>query len=680
LRNNLDGETSPYLLQHRDNPVHWQPWGPAALKQARAEDKPVLLSVGYAACHWCHVMAHESFENDDVAAVMNELFVNIKVDREERPDLDAIYQSALMLLGQQGGWPLTMFLTPDGQPFWGGTYFPSEAKYGRPGFPDVLRRVAEVYRQDPDAIAKNTGTLMQALAQMATPAPAEGRLEPSPALLDQIAGRIAREVDPVHGGIGTAPKFPQPYAFELLLRAWLRTGDETLRRAVDNTLRRMCQGGIYDHLGGGFARYSTDEKWLAPHFEKMLYDNAQLIGLLTLAWQATGEPLYAERVRESVGWLLREMIAAGGGFAATLDADSEGVEGKFYVWSYDDVCALLGEDAALFCRVYDVSPGGNWENTNIINRIDHPERLSGEDEARLATCRARLFAARAPRVRPGWDDKVLADWNGMTIAALTRAAAAFGEPAWQDAAVTAFDFVRTQMGDGANLHHSHRAGRSQHDGMLEDYAQMANAALELHQHTGEARFLAQARQWAETIEQRFLDQVHGGYFQSARDAGDLIARMKPSADNAVPSGNGMTAQLLVRLWLLTGEPDYRLRADALFDAFTGELARNFFPMTTFLNALDLMMQPVQVVIIGERAAPAVQAMLAAVHRACLPNLVLQVLAPGDSLPDGHPAAGKPAGAGPATAYVCVGQTCSLPVGDADGLAAALPQPPDRRAR
>ena len=372
--NRLGHETSPYLLQHRDNPVHWQPWDEAALAQAARDGKPILLSIGYAACHWCHVMAHESFEDPAIAALMNELYVSIKVDREERPDLDAIYQAALGLLGEHGGWPLTMFLTPAGEPFWGGTYFPPTAHYGRPGFGDVLRAIHDIYRREPEKVSQNTAALSGALQDMAS-RPGGGEI--GPALTDRVAQRLLAEVDPLHGGLGGAPKFPQTMALELLWRSYCRGGPATLRDAVLHTVERMCQGGIYDHLGGGFARYSTDERWLAPHFEKMLYDNALLLELLARLWQETREQLFARRAAETAGWVLRDMIAPEGGFASAWDADSEGEEGKFYVWSAAEIDALLGADAEAFKAAYDVHPGGNWEGKTILNRSHLAPGLRG---------------------------------------------------------------------------------------------------------------------------------------------------------------------------------------------------------------------------------------------------------------------------------------------------------------
>src|SRR5581483_3239746 len=397
-QNRLAHETSPYLLQHKDNPVAWWAWGPKALAEAKQTHKPILLSVGYAACHWCHVMAHESFEDRATAAVMNELFVNIKVDREERPDIDQIYMAALHLLGEHGGWPLTMFLTPKGEPFWGGTYFPNTSRYGKPAFTDVLRHVARIFREDQKSIDHNKTLLMQRLAAVPR---SEGRPTIGRAELDRAAVQLGGYIDQVHGGMKGAPKFPQPMLLEFLWRAGERTGEGRYFAAVNLTLERICQGGIYDHLGGGFSRYSVDERWLVPHFEKMLYDNAQLLELLALSHQRTGNALFRTRAIETVGWLTREMTTEGGAFCASLDADSEGEEGKFYVWSLDEIAKLLGsEDAAFFARHYDVTPGGNFEGHNILNRLAR-QAANADEETRLAILRARLLAERAKRVRPG---------------------------------------------------------------------------------------------------------------------------------------------------------------------------------------------------------------------------------------------------------------------------------------
>ena len=674
--NQLGAETSPYLLQHRDNPVHWRPWGEAAFAEARAADKPILLSVGYAACHWCHVMAHESFENPDIAAAMNERFVNIKVDREERPDVDSIYQAALALLGEHGGWPLTMFLTPDGEPFWGGTYFPPAPRFGRPGFTQVLHAIAEIYANDKERVAKNTTALKDGLGRLSQNLSGGGI---PLAVLDDVAQRLVREVDPANGGIGGAPKFPQPALLKLFWRAWHRNGDTALRDAVELSLTRMAQGGIYDHLGGGFARYAVDARWLVPHFEKMLYDNAQLLDLLTWLWQDSGKPLYEQRARETVGWLLREMIADAdgsgtapcGAFAATLDADSEGEEGKFYVWTDAEIDALLGDEADLFKAHYDVTPNGNWEGKTILNRLAETALADDDAEARLAACREILLAARAKRVRPGWDDKVLADWNGLMIAALVEAAAAFGEPAWHNAARRAFDFVRDTLQRDGRLFHAWRHGILKHPATLDDYANMATAALALYEAGGDPDDLAQAEAWTATLDRHYWDNDKGGYFLTADDTPDLILRSKTVYDNATPAGNGTMLAVLARLFYLTGKDAYRQRAEALTAAFSGELARNVFPLASLLNGVELTTAATQIVIVGTRGTPGTDALLAAVHRRCLPNRVLQVIAPDDTLPDGHPAAGKGQLDGKPTAYVCRGPSCSLPITDPNEFATTL---------
>ncbi len=658
-RNRLGEETSPYLLQHKDNPVHWQAWGEAALAAAKAEDKPILLSIGYAACHWCHVMAHESFENPAIAALMNDLFISIKVDREERPDLDAIYQHALALLGEQGGWPLTMFLSPDGEPFWGGTYFPPEPRWGRPGFAQVLQGVATTYRGEPEKVTKNVVALREALARLGQPEPGDGI---DPALFDRIAERLLREVDPLNGGIGTAPKFPQCGIFELLWRGWKRTRQAPFRDAVLRTLTTICQGGIYDHLGGGFARYSVDARWLAPHFEKMLYDNAELVDLLTLVWQEVRDPLYAQRIAETIGWLEREMLTAGGGFCSSLDADSEHEEGRFYVWSAAEIGAVLGDDAPVFKEFYDVTPGGNWEGHNILNRLRHPELMDGETEAVLAGCREKLFAVRAPRVRPGLDDKVLADWNGLLVAALAQAGVVFERADWLSLAERAFAFVESGMAaPEGRLFHSWRGGQARHPASVDDYANLCRAALALHEATQQVRYLERAEAWIAVLDRYYWDGVGGGYFFAADDTPGLIARAKTAADAAVPAGNGTLVGVLTRLALLTGDETYRDRAEAIIRAFGGELGRNFFPLATLINNAELALKPVQIVLVGEAGDPALAELRRAVHAVSLPRRVVQIVAPGEALPASHPAHGKTLVEGEAAAYVCEGPVCSSPI-------------------
>ena len=675
MRNALGQETSPYLLQHKDNPVHWQAWGTVAFEAARRENKPVLLSVGYAACHWCHVMAHESFESPDIAALMNRLYVNIKVDREERPDIDTIYQHALALLGQQGGWPLTMFLTPEAEPFWGGTYFPPDSRFGRPGFGDVLERIHHLFTTEPETVTQNKTALQRALEDLSRPDPNREAPHLDNAVLDKVATHLVGLVDFQHGGIRGAPKFPQCSLFALLWHAWARTGTEDFRNAVVVTLERMCQGGIYDHLGGGFARYATDEVWLAPHFEKMLYDNAQLVDLLVAAWQETRRRLFESRVRETIAWIGREMIAEGGAFAATLDADSEGEEGRFYVWTEAEIDDALGAEAAAFKDAYDVHPGGNWGGKTILNRSARPELGTEAEEAALSDARARLLAVRGARVRPGWDEKVLADWNGLMIAALAGAAAAFAEPGWLEMARRAFDFVAAEMADGERLWHSHCGGRARHTAFIDDYANMARAGLALHEATGEAPFLERAIAWVRTADTHYWDAEHGGYFFTADDAPTLIVRTRSATDNATPAGNGTMAGVLARLYYVTGEGRYRDRAQAVIDGFADELGRNVAGLTTLLNSFELLYGAIQIAIVGPTGDPATEALRRAVFESPTPGRIVTALEPGEALPLGHPAAGKSMLGGKPSAYVCVGPTCSLPITEPEALREALPRPP-----
>jgi uncharacterized protein YyaL (SSP411 family) len=672
MRNELDKETSPYLLQHADNPVHWQPWGTAALQRAKETNKPILLSVGYAACHWCHVMAHESFEDSATAAVMNEYFISIKVDREERPDIDTIYQSALALLGEQGGWPLTMFLTPDGTPFWGGTYFPPEARYGRPGFSTLLTRVAEVFKSEPAKVANNATAMREALSRMGQAS--TGDLIPTD-IADQVAERLLNEFDSTNGGIGTAPKFPHVPIFELVCRAGLRTDNAAMRDAVIFAMRKISQGGIYDHLRGGYARYSTDAQWLAPHFEKMLYDNAQLLTILLTVFNITNDSLFAERISETCDWVLAEMIADGGGFAATLDADSEGEEGRFYVWNEAEIDRVLGtdEDAAKFKMIYDVNATGNWEGKCILNRINHPEMEDAATETRLAAARNKLLDVRAGRVRPGWDDKVLADWNGLMITAVTRAGATFERADWIDAATRAFDFVRSrmQLPGTHRLVHSMRAGQQGGPATLDDYAGMITAALTLYEVAGDDGFLETALDWVRALCEHYADDVNGGFYLTADDASDLIVRTRGAHDGATPSGNGLIAAAFARLFALTGDDTYRTQAEDVIRAFSGEVEKNVFPLATLINANDLLTQAAQVVIIGRRSEAGTKAIITAAHRGVAPNLVLQVIAPEAALPSDHPASGKTQVSDKPTAYLCIGATCSLPYTDPQDLTDAL---------
>ncbi|MEQ9350832.1 MAG: thioredoxin domain-containing protein [Alphaproteobacteria bacterium] len=709
--NLLRHEASPYLLQHRDNPVHWRAWGPAALGEARASGKPILLSVGYAACHWCHVMAHESFEDPATAEVMNRHFVNIKVDREERPDLDQIHQQALSLLGEQGGWPLTLFLTAEAEPFFGGTYYPPQARWGRPGFRDVLEGIAHIHGQEPDKVQTNVAAIRQALHRINRPEPG------APLNADdrrRAADGLLAAMDLTNGGIGGAPKFPNVPQLLFLWREGRRSGEPALTNAVTRTLDALCQGGIYDHLAGGFARYATDDRWLVPHFEKMLYDNALLLELLAEAWAVTGSPLWRQRASETVAWLTREMSAPAvivadgqridGGFTAALDADAGGREGAHAVWSLDevrDVLAAAGRDLDLFARVDEVSAGGNWEGHTILHRRHEGGRRAGAggggrgdgelldaaSEAELALCREVLLQRRQTRVQPMRDHKVLADWNAMAIRALARAGAILDEPRWIARAEQAFAFVEAALQQDGGRRHSGAcdmadvmAGGAE-DGrwrvgpgaMLDDRAWLASAALALHQASGEADWLARAGTLADEALAHHADS-DGACFIDDHDAGDLTPRPKNAFDNPNPSGNGVLMDTLARLFWLTGDGARRDQADAIGRAFAGEARRNGFAHATVLDASARTESLTQVVVAGPPGAAA-DGLVAAVRRHGGGDVAWLRVKPDEALPAGHPACGKTGGgkSGAAAAYVCHGPVCGLPLEDATALTDQLAQ-------
>ena len=661
--NRLDSASSPYLLQHRSNPVHWWEWGPDAFAEARRLRKPVLISIGYAACHWCHVMAHESFEDPAVAQVMNELFVNIKVDREERPDVDHVYMSALHALGEQGGWPLTMFLTSEGEPFWGGTYFPKEPRFGRPGFVQVLREISRLYQAEPERIARNRDALKQHLAQ--TAAGDGGAL--TPVDLDRMGLRLTELIDQENGGLKGAPKFPNPPILEFLLRYARRARDGQARQRFLLSLERMALGGIHDHLGGGFARYSTDERWLAPHFEKMLYDNAQLLELYALGYAETGRALFRDAAEGIVAWLEREMTIPEGAFASSLDADSEGEEGRFYVWSLAEILEVLGEaDAAFFAKVYDISEHGNWEETNIPNRLISGE-APPEIEEQLASMRAKLLERRASRVRPGLDDKILADWNGLMIAALVRASPLLGRPEWIALAQRAYGFVAASMSRDRMLGHSWRGGALIFPGFALDHAAMMRAALALHETTGEASYRRDAETWRDVLLGEFMVEETGCLAMTAKGADPLVVRPQPIHDDAVPNANGVFAEALVRLAQITETPEDHQRASEILTRLVGLARPSPLGHTSILNALDLHLRGVSILVAGEGAEPLFEAAL----RVPYLDRSARRLRPGEVLDENHPARALAASAEGPRALVCAGMRCSLPVTDASALRAQV---------
>lgn len=683
--NELHRAASPYLLQHADNPVHWRIWSAEALRDARTLRKLILLSIGYAACHWCHVMAHESFEDAGTAAVMNELFVNIKVDREERPDIDHLYMTALQALGQRGGWPLTMFLTPDGEPFWGGTYFPKSDQYGRPAFVSVLKQVAEAFHAKPDAIAHNAEAVRQRLAQSAKEETGAGSFELTPAEMVDLASRVAKAFDPIDGGLSGAPKFPNAQVLEFLWRAGARSKLPLFRDLVELTLTKMSLGGIYDHLGGGYARYSTDARWLAPHFEKMLYDNAQILELLALGHSQSSGDLFRRRAIETVEWLRREMLHPCGAFCASLDADSDGVEGRFYVWTFDELVACLGEEEArFFGKFYDATPAGNWhdesrgEMVTILNRLSAPH-AEPEDESRLAELRMKLWRSREMRTRPCRDDKILTDWNGLMIAALARSATTFDEPEWIEIAARAYDFIARTMqfadAEGRRrLAHSWRADVLVRPGLALDHASMIGAALALH----EARnwraaalssrdYLGDAIACAEALEAYHLDSKTGLLRMAAKDAEDVIVQLSPSADDAIPNAHPVYLSALIRLAAQTGDAQWRRRADAMFSCLGPAIRANFFGHLASLNALDTRLNAKTIVIVGPKREDLYEAALrvSSYDRIVVDQESTEATAMSDA------SRLQSLGHRDAAAFVCAGETCFPPVWDEQGLLATL---------
>ncbi len=674
--NRLAMETSPYLLQHARNPVDWYPWGDEAFARARAENKPVLLSIGYSSCHWCHVMERESFENPEIAALMNDLFVSIKVDREERPDIDDVYMRAVQLLIGRGGWPMTVFLTPEGKPFHGGTYFPPVDRHGMPGFPKLLVAVARAFHDKPDDVARAVGQLIAGVSRSdEIAAPAE--------TLDDTLPRRAAEamlghVDAEWGGLGGAPKFPHAPAFRLLLRQHLATGRADLLDAVTLTTRRMAAGGMRDQIGGGFHRYSVDERWLVPHFEKMLYDNAELPRLYLETFQVTGDDAHRAVVEDTLDYVLREMRHPDGGFFSATDADSEGEEGRFFVWTPEQVAAVVPpEDVDLVCRWWDVTAEGNFENHNIPHltvTLEQISKLFGrapEDAAAaIASARARLYEARSHRVPPERDEKILTSWNSLMIGTLAEAGRILAIPRYVDAAAAAGDFLWTAMRDGDRLLHGWARGRAKQDAFLDDHAFFASACLDLYEASGDLRHFERARVLMEALDARFHDDA-GAYFFTPHDGEALIARSKSAVDGAIPSGNAVAAGVLLRLHTLTDDDRWRGRAEEILRLYHASAIKNPFGYTTYLEALERWSQgPTEVVIVGEPADPTVRAMWRTVAARFLPYRVLVHATPGASdLP--APARDRPGVGNQATAYVCRDFACSQPVTDPTALAALL---------
>ncbi len=659
MPNRLIHETSPYLRQHADNPVDWYPWGEEALAKARQEDKPIFLSIGYAACHWCHVMAHESFEDPETAAILNAHFVPVKVDREERPDLDAIYIQAVQMLTGSAGWPLSVFLTPDGRPFFGGTYFPSVPRYGMPAFRDVLQAVAGAWRERRAEILEGSAQIAEAIRRQMAASPAPGAL--TPATLEEAVRRLEAEFDPVHGGWGGAPRFPQPMILEFLLRRHA-AGDPRALPMVTHTLEAMARGGLYDQLGGGFHRYSVDDRWLVPHFEKMLYDNAQLARVYLHAFQVTGEPLFRAVAEETLDFILREMTDPAGGFTATLDADSEGEEGKFYLWTTADIRAALGPEADRFFALYGVTPRGNFEGKNILTF-----RGTWEEREATAGLRRRLWEVRERRVRPARDGKVLTSWNGLALAAFADGARILGRADYRVAAErnAAFLLEHLRRPDG-RLWHVWAEGEARIEGFLDDYTHLADGLLALYGTTFDPRWYEAAAGLAEAIQAHFAAPV--GFYDTADDHEALVVRPRNLQDNAVPSGSAMAAWVLLRLAALSARPDLADRARESLGEVQPMLARYPLAFGQWLVALDFALaDPWEVAVVGDPEAADTRALLA-VLSGDRPHQVVAVGPPGTPVPL---LAGRPMLEGRATAYPCRGGVCREPVTDPERLRALL---------
>ncbi len=681
MPNRLINETSPYLLQHAHNPVDWYPWGDEALRRAVAEDKPILLSVGYSACHWCHVMERESFEDPAISALMNERFVNIKVDREERPDIDSIYMTAVQAISGHGGWPMTVFLTPNGKPFYGGTYFPPEDRGGMPSFPRILAAIADAYTERRGDILQTTEQLLERMRRMSGNI-AEPQVEPLTAdIMRQSAQAIASDFDERHGGIGMQPKFPQPMTYEFLLRHYLRTEDPNALDMVELTLDRMALGGIYDQIGGGFHRYSTDAFWLVPHFEKMLYDNALLARLYLHAYQVTGKPLYRRIVEETLDYVLREMTSPDGGFYSAQDADSEGVEGKFFIWLPQEITAALGDDdGEIVNRYYGVTPYGNFEGRNILRVAMDAANLArdeGMDAAEFGAlirrAKSRLLAERTKRIAPALDDKTLTAWNGLMLAAFAEAAAVLNRTDYADAAKRNAAFLMTNMFHNGRLLRTYKDGEAKLNGYLEDYAFLIDGLLALHELDFNRSTLDTAIALDDAMVDLFWEETSGQFYDTGTDHEQLVMRPRDITDNAIPCGSSMAVSVLLRLAVIKGDTRLAQIASTALRSMRSLMMR--FPSAAghWLGALDFYLsQPKEVVIVGSPADAATRDLASEVFRQYIPNRILLgsdgTAEPSEGLPM---LANRTMLDGKATAYVCENYVCRLPVTDAPALARQL---------
>jgi len=661
--NHLIGENSPYLLSHAHNPVDWYPWGEEALAKARELDRPIFLSIGYAACHWCHVMERESFENEEIAAILNDNFISIKVDREQRPDLDEIYMAFTTIMTGHGGWPMTVFLTPDLKPFYAGTYFPPEDGYGRPGFRRLITEIGAAYRADKDKIVQSSESIFQQVASRLRSSTGKQLL--STDMIDRGAEQLMSNFDHRNGGFGSSPKFPHAMELSLFLRQYRRSRDITYLQAAEKSLQGMADGGIHDHVGGGFARYSTDQRWLVPHFEKMLYDNALLTQTYAQAYKVTHKEEYREIVRSTLDFIIREMTDRTGGFYSALDADSEGEEGKFYVWTKAEFKSVLGEDAKLFNRHYNVTDGGNFEGKNILNLTAESEWVRAENnqddfDRRMATARAKLLEIRADRVRPLTDDKILTSWNGLALSAFCIGYQITGDKKYLDVAIKNASFVRKELFRDGRLTHSYREGRHSLGQFLEDYGFYVTGLIDLYQSdvTGDnERWLTMAREMADIALEKFQDE-NGTFYLREANQKDLIVRPKEENDGAIPSAGNMFMSALLKLGRITGEKRYTEKAELALKAVSGLLSRSPSGMATALFALDYMLgHKIEIVVVGDGAVR--QEMLEELNRRYVPNKIIAISATGNSqipLFEGRTVLDSEV-----MAYVCRNSVCKLPV-------------------
>ncbi len=681
--NRLANETSPYLLQHAHNPVDWYPWGEEALDKARREDKPIFLSIGYSACHWCHVMERESFENDEIAEILNREFVSIKVDREERPDLDEIYMNSVQMMTGSGGWPLSVFLTPDLKPFFGGTYFPPDDRLGLPGFKSVLGQVAGVWKERRGDVLNSAEQITEILKTRQRVSAGESEIDSD--VLSETVKQLTYSFDQKFGGFGDAPKFPPSGAIGVLFRRYLRTHDENLLRMATLTLDEMAGGGIYDQIGGGFHRYSVDRVWLVPHFEKMLYDNALLSVAYLEAYQLTGRPLYRRIATETLDYVIREMNDRSGGFHSTQDADSEGEEGKYYVWTSSEITDILGPaDTELFAAYYGVDDGGNFEGKTILNVPVTSGDFAGAHDMTeedlllgLAPLKKKLREARAGRVPPGKDDKVIASWNGMMISALARGYQVLGEERFRMAAERAGEFILGSMMEDGEMLHTYRGGHAKIPGYLNDYAHIANAMIDLYETTFDITWIEACNGLVTKMNDLFWDDDQGGFYFTSSRHEHLLTRTKPYIDGSIPSGNSTAALVLLRLGRLTGNNDYLTRAEQVFGSAMPMLKTQPTALTHMLSAMDSYLSPVtEVAIAGKTGEPDTRQMLATVRSGFLPNKVVAFIDPDDTGAERAREhipllAGRSILYNTATAYVCENQTCDRPLNDPDELARKL---------